>query len=144
VEPKKGQIEILLAEDNLLYADILQRHLCDIALPCHLSAVSDGEGALAFLGRRAPYLEAPTPDLILLDIHLIRKSGWEVLAWLRATPSLATIPVVMLTGSLSPFDEEQRNRLQPTRCLLKPATGEEYRDLVKVLEEVISQNNSSV
>jgi CheY-like chemotaxis protein len=140
VAPNKEQKEIFLAEDNLVYVDILQKRLRDVPFPYHLSIVSDGEAAVAFLERRAPYTQAPTPDLILLDIHLLKKSGWEILTWLRATPALATIPVVMLTVSLSPFDEQERDRLQPTRCLVKPATGEEYRDLVKVFEELTRQH----
>ena len=80
VEPTDGPVQILLAEDNLVYADLLQRRLRALSFPYQLSLVTDGEAALAFLARHAPYPEAPTPDLILLDIHLLRKSGWEVLA----------------------------------------------------------------
>ena len=142
VESIDGPVQILLAEDNLAYADILQRRLQDSPFPYQLSLVTDGEAALAFLERHAPYTQAPTPDLILLDIHLLRKSGWEVLAWLRARPALAPIPVVMLTAALSPFDEQERDRLHPTRCLLKPATGEGYRDLLKILDEVRQQHTA--
>src|SRR5882724_9157550 len=63
------------------------------------------------------------------SIYLPQKSGWEVLEWVKATPSLSNIPVVMLTGTLSPFDEKERDCLQPTRCLLKPTTVKGYRDL---------------
>ena len=142
MEPIDGPVQILLAEDNLAYADILQRRLRESPFPYQLSLVTDGEAALAFLERHAPYTQAPTPDLILLDIHLLRKSGWEVLAWLRATSALATIPVVMLTAHFSPFDEQERDRLQPTRCLVKPATGEEYGALLKILAEVMRQNTA--
>jgi two-component system, chemotaxis family, response regulator Rcp1 len=142
VKPNKEEREILLAEDNLLYADILQRRLREFPFPSHLSLVTDGEAALAFLEHRPPYTQAPTPNLILLDIHLLRKSGWEVLAWLRAAPALAAIPVVMLSASLSPFDEQERDRLHPTWCLLKPAAGEQFRDLGNVLAEVMSEKTA--
>src|SRR2546425_2098220 len=114
------RVEIFLVEDNLVDVQILQRCLRDVTFPHHLSVVNDGEAALAFLQRHAPYTEAPTPDLILLDIYLLRKSGWEILQWLKATSSLATIPVVMLTGVVSPLDAQIRDRLQPTLCLEKP------------------------
>jgi two-component system response regulator len=140
VEPNTEPREILLADDNLLYADILQQRLRALPFPYHLSLVSDGEAALAFLERRAPYTEAPPPDLILLDIHLLRKSGWEVLERVRATPAF-TIPVVMLTASFSPFDEQERARLHPTRCLVKPGTVEEYRNVVEVIKELLLHNN---
>jgi CheY-like chemotaxis protein len=70
----------------------------------------------------------------------VKKSGWEILAWLKSTPALATVPVVMLTGLLSPTDEKERDILRPTRCLRKPASVEEYQDAVKVLAEVLSQH----
>jgi len=136
-KPTERRVEILLAEDNLPYLEILQRRLRAVSFPYSLSVVSDGEAALAFLRRHAPYRAVPTPGLILLDVHLPQKSGWEVLAWLRATPALATIPVVMLTGALSSFDKQERARLQPTRCVVKPITVEEYQDLIKTLEEVV-------
>jgi two-component system, chemotaxis family, response regulator Rcp1 len=142
MEAAAGQIEIFLAEDSLVDVQILQRYLQDVAFPYHLSVVRDGEAALASLERQAPYTAAPRPDLILLDIYLPKKSGWEVLEWLRATPALATIPVVMLTGILAPSDEQERDRLQPAHCLVKPTAVEEYRDLVKILEEVMSQHNA--
>jgi two-component system, chemotaxis family, response regulator Rcp1 len=52
----------------------------------------DGEAALAFLRREAPYEDAPRPDLVLLDLNLPRKSGHEVLAELRADPSCTPSP----------------------------------------------------
>jgi two-component system, chemotaxis family, response regulator Rcp1 len=142
VEPTDGPVQILLAEDNLVYADLLQRRLRALPFPYQLSLVTDGEAALAFLHRHAPYTAAPTPDLILLDIHLVKKSGWEVLAEIRATPALATIPVVMLTAHFSPFDEQERERLHPTRCLVKPATGAEYGALLQVVAEVLKQEHA--
>jgi CheY-like chemotaxis protein len=134
------QVEILLAEDNPVDVQILQRCLRDVTFPYHLRVVDDGEAALAFLQQQDPYTEAPRPDLILLDIYLLKKSGWEILEWLRVTPYSTTIPVVMLSGILAPFDEQERDRLHPTRCLVKPTTIEEFRDLTAILEEVMSQN----
>src|SRR5215510_1902289 len=123
------QKEILLVEDNPIDVYFLQKSLPHLAYPYHLSVVSDGEAGLAFLQRQAPYHEAPTPDLILLDIHLPKKTGWDILRWIRATPAFATIPVVMLAGVLSPLDEQVRAHLQPTRCLKKPTTLEELHAL---------------
>ena len=141
MEPVQGQKEILLAEDNQVDVQIVRRCLRNVTFPYHLSMVGDGEAALAFLQRQEPYTAAPRPSLILLDIYLLKKTGWEVLAWVRATPALANIPVVMLTGLLAPFDEQERDRLHPTRCLEKPTTVEEFRALTEIIEEVISRNN---
>jgi two-component system, chemotaxis family, response regulator Rcp1 len=138
-----GRIEILLVEDNLVDVQILHRCLRHVTFPYHLSVVNDAEAALAFLQRHAPYTEAPTPDLILLDIYLFGKSGWDILRWLKAAPALAPLPVVMLTGMLSSLDAQLRDRLEPTLCLEKPITVEGARDLTAILEEVVSQTTSS-
>ena len=136
MEPSARPVEILLVEDHPGDVKLLQACLTDEPWPHRLSVVSDGEAAMTFLARHAPYMEAPIPDLIVLDIYLGTKSGWEVLEWVRATPAVATIPVVMRTGSLSPFDEQERARLQPTRCLVKPRSIEQYQAIVNAFREV--------
>ena len=73
MEPSDNQIEILLAEDDPGDIKLLQECLDDVKFPYHLSIASDGEAVLAFLARQAPYTEAPTPGLILLDIYLPQK-----------------------------------------------------------------------
>src|SRR5262249_53076321 len=103
------QAEIFLGEDNPGDMRLLHRSVRHTTLPDHLSVVNDAEAALAFLQRHAPYTEAPTPDLILLDIYLLGKSGWDILQWLKATPALAPLPVVMLTGALSSLDAQLRD-----------------------------------
>ena len=137
------QAEIFLVEDNPVDVQLLHRCLRHATFPYHLSVVNDAEAALAFLQRHAPYTEAPTPDLILLDIYLLGKSGWDILQWLKATPALAPLPVVMLTGVLSSLDAQLRDHLQPTLCLEKPLTVEGARDLTAILEELIRQNTSA-
>ena len=133
------QIEILLVEDSPADATLLTECLRQVSFPYHLSLVTDGAAALAFLIRQAPYTKAPTPDLLLLDIRLPHKSGWEVLAWVRASPFLTGRPVVMLTGLFSPYDEEQIEHLQPTRCLLKPRALEDLARIAQVIETVMRQ-----
>jgi len=60
-----------------------------------------------------------------------------VLGWLRTQPALATIPVVMWGGTLSPFDEQERARLHPTQCLVKPTSVEEYQRLVALIDQLL-------
>jgi CheY-like chemotaxis protein len=131
-------------EDNPADAKLLTECLREVTFSYHLSLVTDGAAALAFLMRQAPYTKALTPNLILLDIRLPHKSGWDVLAGVRATPSLTHIPVVMLTGIFSPYDEEQIDQLQPTRCLVKPRNLEDCSRVGKVIETVIRQHTSAV
>ncbi|WP_456847676.1 response regulator, partial [Cellulomonas sp. P5_C6] len=66
----------------------------DNKLRNRLSVVSDGVSALEFLRKEGEHVEAPTPDLILLDLNLPRMDGREVLQALKADDGLRSIPVV--------------------------------------------------
>jgi CheY-like chemotaxis protein len=137
-DPAKRQRELLVVDDNPGDARLLAECLRTIPFPYYLSTVTDGEAALAFLQQHAPYTRAPTPDLILLDIHPQKRSGWELLAWLRTQPALASIPVVMWGGTLGPVDEQERDRLQPTQCLAKPETFEGYQHIAALIAKLLA------
>jgi CheY-like chemotaxis protein len=132
--------EILLVEDNQADITLVQSVLRRLAVPPRLSVVRDGAAVLPFLLRQVPYQGAPTPDLILLDIYLPKQTGWAVLRELRATPAFATIPVVILSGTFTPRDVQERDRLQPTQYLRKPHTVQELHDLRTSLAELICQH----
>src|SRR5690242_578599 len=96
-------VEILLVEDSPSDAEQMVEALGDAALDTHVTVIEDGESAIDYLHRPGQAL----PDLILLDLHLPRKSGHEVLDAIKQDERLRRIPVVILTGS----DDEQAFRL---------------------------------
>ncbi|MGB7949300.1 MAG: response regulator, partial [Candidatus Binatia bacterium] len=97
-------MEILLVEDN--EDDILleQEALADAKLVNLMCVVRDGEEAMAYLRRQGQYQNVPMPGLILLDINMPKKNGFEVLNEIKSDPALMHIPVVMLTTSDSEAD----------------------------------------
>ena len=132
-EPQK---HILLAEDNPGDVQLLQYAVLTYGrLSWCIYRVADGEAALAFLRQEGVYAGMPRLDLALLDIGLPRRDGWEVLRLLRTLPRLATLPVVMLTGVLTPRDEAQCVALRPQACLVKPMKIEDYRHVVEAIEQ---------
>ena len=92
-------IDILLVEDDpgdvLMTREAFEHN----KVRNTLYVVTDGEQALQFLRHEAPYEDSPRPGLILLDLNLPRKDGREVLAEVKSTPALMSIPVVVLTTS---------------------------------------------
>jgi two-component system, chemotaxis family, response regulator Rcp1 len=90
---------ILVVEDNPADQLLLREGLAEPGSSLTVHIVEDGEKALQFLNRIGPYQEAPTPDLVLLDLNLPRKDGREVLQEVKAHPTLRRIPVVILTSS---------------------------------------------
>lgn len=89
--------EILLVEDNPGDARLMKEALAESNLSYNLSVVSDGVDTIAFLQHLDRYVDAPRPDLILLDLNLPRKNGLEVLDEIKKDASLYSIPVLLLS-----------------------------------------------
>ena len=131
--------DILLAEDNPADVSLLRTAFREYGrLACRIHSVRDGEAALAFLQQRGMYAGMPRPQLTILDIGLPKLGGWKVLKAMRATPALATQPVVMLTGARMAVDDTHRAALQPVGYFVKPLLLREYQQLVGELEQLLS------
>jgi two-component system response regulator len=89
---------------------------------------------MQFLLHQGQYGSAPRPDLILLDLNLPRKDGREVLAEIKANPSLATIPVVVLTASAAEHDVLRAQELQAHSYITKPVEFAQFLDVVRTIE----------
>ena len=92
---------ILLVEDNAGDVRLTREALREADVAVELTAVADGEQALAFLRREGAHAGAGGPDLILLDLNLPKKNGLEVLEEIKRDPELRRTPVIMLTTSSS-------------------------------------------
>jgi two-component system response regulator len=139
VNPGDQQRDILLAEDNPADVSLLRTAFREYGrLPCRIHSVRDGEAALAFLRQQGLYAGMPRPDLAILDIGLPKLGGWKVLEAIRATPALAALPVVMLTGARMAVDETHRAALRPREYFVKPVLFREYQPLVEALERLLT------
>jgi CheY-like chemotaxis protein len=128
-------VEILLVEDSPSDADLTEEALSDGKVLNHLHWVEDGVEALAFLRRQGKYTKAPRPDLILLDLNLPKKDGREVLAQIKADPSLKLIPVVILSTSAAERDILKTYELNANCYVSKPIDLEQFISVVKLIEE---------
>ena len=95
----KGQVEILLVEDNPGDVLLTKTAFEQAKISHNISAVEDGEQALDYLNKRDGYENATRPDLILLDLNMPKKDGREVLAEIKKDENLKRIPVIVLTSS---------------------------------------------
>lgn len=127
-------IEILLVEDNPGDARLTLEAFKEGKVLNHLSVVNDGVEALAFLRREGPYAGAKTPDLILLDLNLPRKSGREVLAEIKHDERLKTIPVVVLTTSSDEQDIARAYDNHANCYLTKPVELDQFLRVVHSIE----------
>lgn len=127
---------ILLVEDDPNDVLLIKRAFrkANLANPIHV--VGDGEAAVAYLAGQAPYTDReryPLPMLLLLDLKMPRKSGFEVLAWLREQPGLKRLPVVVLTASRETNDINRAYELGANSYLVKPVAFDTLLEMVKTL-----------
>ena len=127
-------LEVLVVEDNPADAMLMKRILREGAVPHHLTIVPDGVEAMRYLRQEGPYRGAKTPHLVLLDLNLPRKSGFEVLADIKADPELKIIPVIVLTSSGSAQDIAKSYALGANSYLRKAASLEASFDLFNSIQ----------
>jgi two-component system, chemotaxis family, response regulator Rcp1 len=128
-------IEILLIEDNAADVRLTKEALQEGKVRNNLTVARDGEEALEMLRQLGPHAGAARPDLILLDLNLPRKDGREVLATLKADPSLKHIPVVVLTTSSAEVDILKSYQLHANCYITKPVDLEQFVNVVRSIDE---------
>uniref|UniRef100_UPI0025B33281 response regulator n=1 Tax=Trichocoleus desertorum TaxID=1481672 RepID=UPI0025B33281 len=126
---------IFLVEDNRADIRLIEEALKNSNVPHQVVAVRNGMDAMAFLRQEGEYVDAPRPDLILLDLNLPRKDGREVLAEIKADPNLKRIPVVVLTTSRNEEDISQSYDLHVNCYITKSRNLSQLFQIVKGIEE---------
>ena len=120
LEDEIGPRHVLLVEDDDSHAKLVLLGFAANNLTSTVERVSDGEQALAYLRRSAPYSDRPRPDFVLLDLNLPKTSGHEVLRQLKEDNDLRTIPVVILTTSSAEADRVTAYHRHANSYLTKP------------------------
>lgn len=132
--PSSAPVEILLVEDNRDDADHMREALEESDLKTSISLVEDGEEAIQYLRRQGRFRDAPRPDLILLDLHLPRKNGHEVLTEIKQDESLRRIPVIVMTSLADERVFQDAYDLHANCCVRKPVGLEQFALTVKKIE----------
>jgi two-component system, chemotaxis family, response regulator Rcp1 len=129
-----GTIEVLLVEDSPGDVRLTREALKDAKVHISLHVATDGIEAMAFLERTGPHINAPRPDLILLDLNLPKKDGREVLKEIKENPSLRIIPVVILTTSSSEADVLQSYHLHANCYISKPVDLDGFLKVIQSID----------
>jgi CheY-like chemotaxis protein len=125
---------ILLVEDSPDDALLIQRAFKKANLANPVQLVRDGDEAVAYLSGAPPYDDRtrfPLPVFMLLDLKLPRRSGLEVLAWVRQESLVRRLPVVVLTSSRESVDVNRAYDLGVNSYLTKPVGFEALLEMVK-------------
>jgi CheY-like chemotaxis protein len=127
---------VLVADDDDNDAFFLERAFKHAKIANPLCRVVDGEEAIVYLsggGKYADREKYPVPCLLLLDLKMPRKNGFEVLEWIRGQPGLKRLPVVVLTSSREDPDINRAYELGANTYLVKPVQFEGLADMMKTL-----------
>ena len=134
---KSRGVDILLVEDNPDHAYFTLKAL-QADTPVHPTHwVKDGQEALDFLHRQGQWADAasaPRPGLILLDIHLPKVSGHEVLRQVKTDEAFRSIPVIMLTTSDASEEMAATYRAGANSFLTKPVKFGQYAEQIKAVK----------
>jgi two-component system response regulator len=126
---------ILMVEDDPSDIRLTEEALKGIGLKKNLYIVKDGVEATEFLSQQGQYKDVPRPDLILLDLTLPRKDGWEVLKEIKNDEKLKLIPVIIITMSTDPKTINNAYRLQANSVFIKPLDIGEFNKYIKAIND---------
>lgn len=134
-EEEHNHMEILLIDDNPADVRMVRDGLQEALPNARLSVADDGVEAIRFLRREGRHSSAPRPDLIILDLRLPKKSGFDVLVEIKTDPTLANIPVVVQSSSEEPIDIQRAYSLHANCYISKPAGFDEFSRTMRALAE---------
>jgi len=133
--------QIILAEDNPGDVRLVREALREHDIRCELRVISDGEEALSFIDGLDSDADLPCPDLLLLDLHLPKRNGNEVLRHLRSSERCAQTPVVILTSSDATWDRQQAEKNAAIHYFRKPSSLRQFMELGSIVKDVINRED---
>jgi CheY-like chemotaxis protein len=130
-------LTVLLAEDDEDDLWLMQQALKKAQLPSAPMVVRNGAEAINYLAGRGIYADRslyPFPFVMLLDLKMPLKDGFEVLEWWQNQPKRPHLTIIVLTSSANRADIERAYSLGATSYLCKPS---ELRDLTEMVERIL-------
>jgi CheY-like chemotaxis protein len=127
--------QILIVEDSYDDVVLLQMAFKQVGLSVTLHHVVDGLDCMSFLRKNGSWTNAPTPDLILLDLNMPRMNGTEVLKAIMGDAELRHLPVIVFTTSPNPGEIDEMYRLGCKSFIVKPIDFERLMHITRTLVE---------
>jgi len=126
---------VLLVEDNRADIDLLKESFSFLKLEINLYVISDGSQVTDFLEKKGIFQNIKKPDLIILDINLPGKNGFEILEEIRNDNPQIDLPVIVLTSSQHEEDILLAFKLHANAVLAKPSDFMEFNTLISSIAE---------
>ena len=137
---KDQQIHILLIEDNPGDIYLMTTELKNIDIPNTLHIVVDGTHAIDFLKQSGSYEGAPKPNLIILDLNLPRIDGRDVLNFIKSSPDLNKIPLLIVSASDEDSNILDSYNPQLNIFIKKPDSLKAFHSLIHQIRDFIKNS----
>jgi len=138
------EVEILLVDDSESDIFLVRTAFRKAKFDTCLQQAGNGAEAIAYLSGEGPYGDRhrfPLPKVMLLDLNMPMKNGFEVLAWVRAQPGLKRLTIIILTASLRMEDVERAYDLGANSFFVKPSSIETLTTMIGYLRGWIHCNH---
>lgn len=137
IADEPGHARILLVEDNPADVFLVREALAWNDIKSQLFVIRDGDEAIRLV-QEIENTQSPCPDLVVLDVNLPRKSGFDVLRRVRASVKCGVAPVAILTSSEAPTDRAEAARLGASSYIQKPSNLRDFMSIGEKLKAILA------
>jgi len=130
-----GEEVILLAEDEETDVLLLRRAFKDAGVPNPIEVAVDGIAAVDYLSRERQPPNDRLPCLVILDLKMPRRNGFEVLKWMREQPGLSTLPVIIFSSSAHRGEVERAYALGANAFIVKPPSTGDRTEVARFIKQ---------
>jgi chemotaxis family two-component system response regulator Rcp1 len=130
IRAQMRSFNILLVEDNPADVVLAVEAMKESPISHSLSVVSDGHKAIAYMLHQGKYADVQRPDIVILDLNLPKKNGFQVLKEIKENPHLRCIPVIIMTTSSDQNDIRQACELKANSYIVKPLNFERFAKVI--------------
>ena len=136
------RFHVVMAEDSDADARLVLAAFKQHGLDCEITVIADGAEVLLYMLGIDANSHASTPDLLLLDMHLPKYDGEEILKALRATERIAQMPVIIMTSSTGPDYERIAQKHAALHYFKKPSTWTEFAELGGIVASLLERSKA--
>jgi two-component system, response regulator len=139
------RLTILLVDDDDADLELFDLAVEKTGLDIRLETLTAGKEAIDYLEAKGDYADRrahPWPDVVVLDLKMPGLNGFDFLAWRKASSIYSTIPVVVLSGSISPVDAEMAAGMGANKHMVKPSGFEGWQKVVQEIFDIGIQGTS--
>jgi CheY-like chemotaxis protein len=144
MEPIKRLFKILIAEDNAADVFIIQYALKEHGVEAQFVVIGDGEEAFDYMNCLSRNPDSESIDLVLLDLHLPKRDGAELIAHFRSLSPISHIPLIALSSSVSPQEQRLAEERGALHYFQKPASLDEFIELGDIVKRILHSKSPEI